>query len=568
MSESRYRSRSGRSFFLALVCVGLVGRAGRAQGLRPADAPFVLDSARSASARGDDATADALFRKLEQLDPRNGAYWLGQADADRRLGRNREAIGSLERAIDLGFGSRPVRSYQVSRLFAQLGQRDSALVWLQRSLNAGYEFRPEIGQDSAFITLFGDSTFKRLAGREALPSERNAGWRADLAILVDEARRLSGGPLKTAWTHAFDSAADYLDRHIPDLSDEGVYAGMQSMVTLLGSGHSILFPLPAPRLSLKMLPIDLYQFSDGYYVVSGTGLGSSLVGMRADSIDGVAIEDVIRRIAPLIDRDNPIGLAWNGPYFATYPALLAAVGIGSSRDSVTLSLTRSESAGARRITLGAGELRPPGKLQPTGRGEAPLYLRNPSRNFWFEPLDGGHTLYVEYNQVANDSLESVAEFADSLLASARRATTRDMIIDVRRNNGGSGDLNRPLVRALIQFEGLGGRRQVYVITGRNTFSAAQNFINDTEQWTHALFAGEPSSSRPHFIGEDTEILLPNSGIMGSIGSRYFQDTGPLDERLWIATDIPVRLASADYFGNRDPVLSAVLEHIRRSEARK
>jgi hypothetical protein len=51
--------------------------------------------------------------------------------------------------------------------------------------------------------------------------------------------------------------------------------------------------------------------------------------------------------------------------------------------------------------------------------------------------------------------------------------------------------------------------------------------------------------------------------MGSVASRYFQDSDPLDERQWIAPDIPVRLSSDDYFANRDPVMAAVLEAISR-----
>src|SRR5579862_6974185 len=101
--------------------------------------------------------------------------------------------------------------------------------------------------------------------------------------------------------------------------------------------------------------------------------------------------------------------------------------------------------------------------------------------------------------------------------------------------------------------------------GRNTFSAAQNFINQVEQWTDEIFVGEPSSSRPNFVGEDTEILLPFSGIQGSISSRYFQDSDPLDDRPWIAPDIPVALSSRDYFGGEDPVLRAALAHIAKTQ---
>jgi hypothetical protein len=55
-------------------------------------------------------------------------------------------------------------------------------------------------------------------------------------------------------------------------------------------------------------------------------------------------------------------------------------------------------------------------------------------------------------------------------------------------------------------------------------------------------------------------MLPYSGIMGSLASRYFQDSDPLDDRVWIAPDIPITLSSQDYFAGRDPVLTAALAH--------
>ena len=81
--------------------------------------------------------------------------------------------------------------------------------------------------------------------------------------------------------------------------------------------------------------------------------------------------------------------------------------------------------------------------------------------------------------------------------------------------------------------------------------------------TNAVFAGEPSSSSPNFVGEDTPLVLPYSKLAGSISSRFHQSDG-MDRRVWIAPDIPVALDSEAYFANRDPVLDAVLTLIRES----
>ena len=111
--------------------------------------------------------------------------------------------------------------------------------------------------------------------------------------------------------------------------------------------------------------------------------------------------------------------------------------------------------------------------------------------------------------------------------------------------------------------GIGARiDSLLVIIGRNTFSAAQNLINAIEMWTHAVFVGEPSSSRPNSVGEETSVRLPWSGLQLSISSRFFQDSAPTDHRPWIPVEIPVELSSADYFANRDPALEAILAVVR------
>ena len=113
-----------------------------------------------------------------------------------------------------------------------------------------------------------------------------------------------------------------------------------------------------------------------------------------------------------------------------------------------------------------------------------------------------------------------------------------------------------------------GDGHTYIIpVGRNTFSAAQNFIAQIDKRTRAVFVGEPSSSKPNFVGEENEVVLPWSGAVGSISNRYHENI-PGDTRPWIPIDIPVELSSADYFGGKDPVLTAALDAIRSGSHRR
>jgi hypothetical protein len=58
------------------------------------------------------------------------------------------------------------------------------------------------------------------------------------------------------------------------------------------------------------------------------------------------------------------------------------------------------------------------------------------------------------------------------------------------------------------------------------------------------------------------VALPWSGLNVSISNRYHESI-PGDTREWNEPEIPVELASRDYFANRDPVLDAVLSRYAR-----
>jgi hypothetical protein len=198
------------------------------------------------------------------------------------------------------------------------------------------------------------------------------------------------------------------------------------------------------------------------------------------------------------------------------------------------------------------------KLVPSalaGVPPAPLYLANIQDNFWFTNMPD-RRLYFQFNQVEDKDTETLAAFGKRFGDSLQVLKPSSLIIDVRNNNGGNLDLLGPLVEGIKNFEKSNPKSEIIVITGRNTFSAAQVFISVLNRDTHAKFAGEPSSSCPNFVGEGNYFLLPYSGAMGSISNKYHESI-PGDTRKWIAPDFPVLLSSAAYFKNQDPVLEFV-----------
>jgi hypothetical protein len=206
-------------------------------------------------------------------------------------------------------------------------------------------------------------------------------------------------------------------------------------------------------------------------------------------------------------------------------------------------------------------------IPPPDPAPVPLYLERVEDEYWLTVMPERSAVYFQFNQVRDDgdgvSLET---FADSLRTTLERSSATHLIVDVRHNNGGNSGLLWPLVRTLSWWELDEPGRTIYLITGRNTFSAAQNFINRVERFTDAVFVGEPSSSSPNFTGEETNLTLPYSKVRGSISTRTWQESDFDDERAFIPADVPVGLSSLEYFSGVDPALEAAFAIIDASSS--
>jgi hypothetical protein len=400
-------------------------------------------------------------------------------------------------------------------------------------------------------------------------TDRVAGWRSDLDFLASEARRLHAGPSRPAHSPAFADALADLSRRIPDLSDGRMVVEIQRLLAMLGDGHSVVYPMPGPREPFAMLPVDLYLFDDGLFVADGTGPATELVGSRVARFGSRSTEDVLREMEPYVSRDNAVALKTFAGLYPILPAFLEAWGVTDTPGRVALTVADPQGR-TRTVTLAAGPARrirkklspPPGASSPV-----PLYLQQTDREYFTRVLADRGALYFQFNQVTDAAGMTLSAFASRLRDELSASAVRALVIDVRHNNGGNNLLLEPLLETIAGFAAGGQDRGIYVVTGRATFSAAQNFITRLERRIpSAIFAGEPSMSSPNFTGEDNPVTLPFSGLNVSISNRYWQDSDPFDRRPWIEPHIPVALTSADWLGNKDPVLDAVLAAIDKRRA--
>lgn len=402
-------------------------------------------------------------------------------------------------------------------------------------------------------------------------------WRSDLAFLADEIESRHPRPYHSVSKEDFAGAVAALDEALPGLGYPETLVELSRLVALLGpgDGHSRL--RLDPRFVPGQVPLRFWHFSEGLWIRSASSDHASLAGKRIIGLGGRTVDEALALVGEIVGADNDFDRRLKVPIYLLMPEILQGLGLASTEGLAIETATAdggTEShlvpfipwpegghhsiAGVAHdpVHLGAGsdwvDMRP-------AEIAAPLYLSRPDDWYWMEELEEGRVVYAQFNVVGNqDDKKPLSEFFAELFEKAEPEKVEKLILDVRLNGGGNNFFNRPFIHGLIRSDTKNRRGHTFILTGRNTFSAAQNLVTKLSHETEAVFVGEPTGGRPNHFGDARRITLPKSGLDVSISTLYWQDGGPMDERPWVPPDIAVDTTGADYAAGRDPVLETIL----------
>jgi hypothetical protein len=387
-------------------------------------------------------------------------------------------------------------------------------------------------------------------------------WRADLAELLPDIATVHPD-LADGVPASLTDEVERLSSRATTLNDDELMVGVMRLMTHVTTsgrdGHTGLFVWGDSNRSVHSLPLRWWTFSDGLYVEDQLG-GSGLVGARVVGVGGHPLSDVFGRVDPLIPHDNASTIALLRPRFLLIPEVLHGVGLIDRVGPVPLDvITRSghrETVRVQPIDISdynswAGSY----GLHLVPRGGA-AYLQHLDAVAWHRVLPDGHTLYVGYNQVELLDIDELRR----ITRLARSDDIDHVVIDIRHNFGGEVREAEPLLDLLT-----GGpvrSKQVSLLVGRNTFSAAVLFAAHLIDRRDVTVVGEPTGGSPTAYGNAADVQMPRTGLVVSVAGTRERALGPADHRTSIEPDVRVSLSFRDYAAGRDPVLQAALEHAR------
>ena len=417
-----------------------------------------------------------------------------------------------------------------------------------------------------FVFLFLD--FSTVPAQDAAPKLSVEQWQADVRFLGEELPKRHRNAFHRMKREEFEAAVKTLYDKVPTMTEDEIIVGMMKIVAMVKDGHTLIIPTGFFRSGVY--PVKFYLFSDGLFVQKAAPEYAEMVGGRVVKIGNASVEDALKLAAPAAFADNEMGVKSLVPTLLMIPEVLSGLKINTDKQKLNVVV---ESNGKQRTF----ELKPTASFESmiqhspdwvaatekwvdfAGKTDA-LYLRNQENLYWFEYVKDQKILYVQHNGIADKNDEPVADFYKRVLAFAEANPVDKFVLDLRFNGGGNNGLNRPVVIDLIKSK-INRRGKFFVVIGRQTFSAAQNLVNQLEKYTEAVFVGEPTAGHPNHYGDNRPFALPNSKLTVRASTLWWQDLDPRDERVWTAPEIAAEISSEDYRAGRDTAMQAILEYV-------
>jgi hypothetical protein len=383
---------------------------------------------------------------------------------------------------------------------------------------------------------------------QASPSAADP-WTEDLDQLDREVRAFHPNPFQINPESAWVAQLAKIRSTIATASKDEQLVQLASLVGLLDT-HSGVGP-PTPLQAYELL---LYPFSDGWYVIRAKD--PSLVGDRLESIGGKDVAAIEATLRPLVPADNESGELDGLQGLFSYAAFLHGAGIVDDRakpeyvldpptgENITVDPSAVD-ANAWEDELGiVGDL----------VGDAPTAVARRIKPVWTQLDKKRKTFLISYNDYTENDLQPAIE---AMRAALDAKSAERVVLDMRYLRGGNGSLAGPLIDALTGDPRVSRKGGLVVLIGRENVSAGTVVAGAIDRGTDAIFVGEETPARAdNFLCDCRDITLTNSGYVVTVPTITLRNG---DTRDSIPPDVPMKLASAEFFAGKDPVLDAVMD---------
>jgi len=392
-------------------------------------------------------------------------------------------------------------------------------------------------------------------------------WQEDLRFLQNTVHKDYPFLFKKVTASAFDEAVEEFDKAIPAMQDHEVLIGFAKIIGMFKYGHTRISFSEGP-VPYQQLPLYTHHYKDGVYIHGAHKTYEALVGAKILEVEGKPIAQVLEAIYPVVPVENEQFFKAYGGIYLVVPEVLHAQGITETlKNKITFKLEKEGKTFATEVTAGEpkhghlayGEVKPDSDwVGARDQSENPYYLKNLEKIYYFEYLPNEKAVYVRHSQIQDDPSENIPTFYKRLFEFIDNNEVEKLVLDLRLNGGGNNYKNKPIVTGIIEHKTINQTGNFFVIIGRRTFSACQNLVNELDNYTNAIFVGEPTAENINFYGDNRRVELPNSKLPVYLSFAWWQDKPQWENADYTVPHLAVEPTFAQYSDNEDPVLEAAL----------
>ena len=370
------------------------------------------------------------------------------------------------------------------------------------------------------------------------------------------------------------------------------------LVALLQDGHTWIDPV-GPQFQ-TWFPLRFYEFTDGYFITAARKEHGDLAGLQVVTIGNATAAEAARRARTLLSADNEFGARSELHALSSAP-LMEALGLASNG---RLALRVREPNGAERAVvvdaMPGDDPDSPGFAWRFRLEEAGLFVGQ--RSDWiaayqhlpssaFRTVDStrpphlryrswpyaasldAENYYMQVNVVQDSPDETFTAFFRRAMREVDAARPRRLIVDFRYNSGGDGSRITAMIHEFIKREDNPPWRELYVLSGRKTHSAAIIALRAFVEHTQASIIGEPAGANYNLFGDAMSFRFPRIGLRLNLSTlRHdlarsnditrvlrLSESSPsaVDSTNTIPIDVPASFSAKDYLAGRDPAVDAI-----------
>ncbi len=354
----------------------------------------------------------------------------------------------------------------------------------------------------------------------------------------------------------FTAAKQQIAEKIPSMTESEFYCALRHLLSLVGDAHTNVAYTDSPYRHVRILGFGISQFNDDWRLMRLEGRNEDYLGYCLTAINDVPIDEVLAKVKTIVSSDNDVWARQQSSEIINVLETLQYLGIADKdTESVTLQVKKDIDGPAQDFVVHAmnEEQFRSAKIVSAPAKETPTAPNDPY--YSARTLDQT-TFLIQYNTCAESPDMPMSDFIKQVSHDIQDGSYSKVVLDMRYNSGGNSTVFEPMIVRLIDLKRAEGF-EVYVLIGRNTFSAAVTNTVQSQRHLDATLVGTPTGGSVNFYSEVKAFTLRHLPIEVYYSTQY-SEMMPGYDKDSLYPDIAVDYTYEDYVNGIDPEIETVL----------